>query len=60
MKLHECTDWRAVHFGDRTILKVDLLYMTPSPQYSILHDLDVYPLESPGHYRVEAINREEV
>ncbi len=53
MKLHECKDWKAVHFKDRTILKADCRYMSAV----MLHELaetEVVPITNrKGHYKVK-------
>ena len=53
MKLHECKDWKAVHFNDRTILKADCRYMS-AVQLHELAETEVEPIEGrKGHYKAK-------
>lgn len=51
MKLHECKDWKAVIFKDRTILKKDCPYMS-AVQLSELAETEVEPTKRKGYYKV--------
>ena len=54
MKLHECKDWKAVHFNDRTILKADCRYMS-AVQLHELAETEVEPVEGRnGHYNAKS------
>lgn len=56
MKLHECKDWKAVHFDGRTILRKDCLYMS-GMQVKELWGTEVEPMKAKGHYK--AVKKEE-
>lgn len=54
MKLHECKDWKAVHFNGRTILEADCRYMS-AVQLHELAETEVEPIEGrKGHYRAKS------
>lgn len=50
MKLHECKDWKAVIFPERTILKKDCPYMSGT-QLHELAETEVEPTGSKGCYK---------
>lgn len=50
MKLHECKDWKAVIFSDRTILKKDCPYMSSVQLYE-LAETEVEPTKRKGYYK---------
>ena len=50
MKLHECKDWKAVRFPDRTILKKDCPYMSGT-QLHELAETEVEPTNRKGYYK---------
>ena len=50
MKLHECKDWKAVIFSDRTILKKDCPYMSGT-QLHELAETEVEPTGRKGYYK---------
>ena len=50
MKLKDFANWKAVHFEDRTILKVDLKYMS-AWQREALQETEVKPMTTKGHYK---------
>lgn len=51
MKLHECKDWKAVHFNERTILKPDCRFMS-AVQLHDLAETEVIPIDGrKGHYK---------
>ena len=53
MKLHECKDWKAVHFENRTILKNDCRYMS-AVQLHELAEQEVEPIKGrKGHYQAK-------
>lgn len=53
MKLHECKDWKAVIFQDRTILKKDCQYMSSVQLYE-LAETEVEPAKRKGYYKAIA------
>lgn len=50
MKLHECEDWKAVIFPNRTILKKDCLYLSGT-QLHELAETEVEPTGRKGYYK---------
>ena len=55
MKLHECKDWKAVHFNGRTILKADCRYMS-AVQLHELAETEVEPIANrKGHYKAKEV-----
>lgn len=52
MKLCEDPKWLAVHFDDRTVLRSDIGMFSKSVREQLVHDVEVVPLDSKGHYRV--------
>lgn len=53
MKLHECKDWKAVIFSDRTILKKDCRYMSATqPHYLAGTEVEPVPRRK-GYYRAK-------
>lgn len=51
MKLHECKEWKAVHFNERTILKTDCRYMSVVQLHELV-ETEVIPIDNrKGHYK---------
>lgn len=50
MKLIETNDWKAVHFKDRTILRVDRNLYPESTWWHLIHDIEVQEDTNKGHY----------
>lgn len=58
MKLHECKDWKAVHFNGRTILKSDCRYLS-AVQLHELAEIEVEAVANrKGHYKVITVVNE--
>ena len=51
MTLKDCKDWKAIHFADRAILKVDKPFFSNSQWQDILN-LPVEMMGIKGHYKV--------
>lgn len=49
--LKDCKDWKAIHFEDRVILKVDKPFFSNSQWQDILN-LTVEKMNAKGHYKV--------
>lgn len=47
-----CTGWKAVHFGDRTILRRDRNLYPEADWWALVSSVDVEPMKEPGHFKV--------
>ena len=52
MKLIDAKDWKAVHFGDRTILRSDRNLYPEADWWALVSSVDVEPMKEPGHFKV--------
>ena len=52
MKLIDAKDWKAVHFGDRTILRSDRNLYPQADWGALVSSVDVEPMKEPGHFKV--------
>lgn len=52
MKLRNISDWKAIHFKDRTILREDEKYFPKDMWKRSISVLDVEEMNEKGHYRV--------
>lgn len=50
MKLYQDTNWKAVHFTDKTILKSDGYLYSKLDWEELIYDVEVEPTNTPGHY----------
>ena len=54
MKLYNDHNWKAVHFADgRTILSTDYYHYGKLDWEELIYDIEVEPMQTPGHYRVK-------
>lgn len=57
MKLIDTTDWKAVHFKDRTILRSDRNLYPEADWWALVSTVDVEPMKEPGHFKVVYLHR---
>lgn len=50
MRLYQDTNWKAVHFPDKTILKSDGYLISNLDWEELIYDAEVEPTNTPGHY----------
>lgn len=51
MKLVNDSNWKSVHFNDRTILKSDKQLFPKDKWQHLLNDVEVEPMKDKGQYR---------
>lgn len=55
MKLYQDTNWKAVHFEDRTILRSDHNLYSAAEWWALVSSVEVEPMKQLGHYIVVSL-----